>query len=498
MGKITGFMEYSRQASSSADPLTRIQNFNEFHSPVSAETRQEQAARCMDCGVPFCQSCLHLNGAYSGCPLHNLIPEWNDLLYTGAWEAALSRLLKTASFPEFTGRVCPALCEAACTCGGLMDDAVTIRENELALIEYGFAHQLIAPRPRVSRSDKKIAVIGSGPAGLAAADLLNRRGHQVTVYEKADRPGGLLMYGIPNMKLDKHVIERRVNLMKAEGVQFLLGVEVGTDVTPASLTAEYDAVLLCCGAQNPRDLSVKGRETAKGVYFAVDFLSQTTKSLLDSDLKDGQYISAQDKHVIIVGGGDTGNDCCATAIRHGCRSLVQLEMMPQPPLQRSDTNPWPEWPRIAKTDYGQQEAIAVFGHDPRLYETTVKELLSDADGQLKEAVIVSLAFKPDPATGRMIPYEVPGSEKTLPCELLLIACGFTGPAPALINAFELQTAPSSAVQTIDGGYATNVPKVFAAGDMRRGQSLVVWAIAEGRAAAAAIDEYLMGYTCLAK
>lgn len=498
MGKITGFIDYARQADSSADPLTRIQNFDEFHSFLPNERRRQQAARCMDCGVPFCQSCLHLNGADSGCPLHNLIPEWNDLIYTGAWEAALSRLLKTASFPEFTGRVCPALCEAACTCGGLIDEAVTIRENELALIEYGFAHQWIVPRPPASRSDKKIAVIGSGPAGLAAADLLNRRGHQVTVYEKADRPGGLLMYGIPNMKLDKQVIERRVNLMKEEGVKFLLGMEVGVDVMPSALMEAYDAVLLCCGAQNPRDLQIKGRENVKGVHFAVDFLSQTTKSLLDSNLKDGHYISARDKHVIIVGGGDTGNDCCATALRHGCQSLIQLEMMPQPPLQRLASNPWPEWPRISKTDYGQQEAIAVFGHDPRIYETTVKELISDANGQLKEAVIVSLQSKSDPKTGRTIFCEIPGSERTLPCDLLLIACGFTGPLPDLINHFNLQTTPASTVQTIDGGYATNIPKVFAAGDMRRGQSLVVWAIAEGRAAAAAIDEYLMGYTCLAK
>lgn len=496
MGKATGFMEYSRQGNPSLEPLARIQNFNEFHPPLSQPERQKQGARCMDCGVPFCQSCVNLGGMFAGCPLHNLIPEWNDLIYSGAWKHALSRLTKTASFPEFTGRVCPALCEAACTCGGLGDAPVTVRENELALIEYGFANGWIQPRVPELRSDKQIAVIGSGPAGLAAADLLNRRGHHVTVYEKADRPGGLLMYGIPNMKLDKSIVERRIHLMEAEGVSFVTNVNVGTDITAQEILDRYDAAVLCCGAENPRDLRVKGRDACSGVYFAVDFLSQTTKSLLDSGLSDGRFISAKDKNVVIVGGGDTGNDCCGTAIRHGCRSLVQLEMMPRLPDTRADDNPWPQWPRVRKTDYGQEEAIAVFGCDPRLYQTTVKEMIPDENGQLKEIVIVSLQSRQDPDTGRTLMEEVPGTEKTLPCELLLIACGFLGPKPDLAEAFGLATNARSNVQTAPGRYDTNVPGVFTAGDMHRGQSLVVWAIAEGRGAAAAVDEYLMGYTCL--
>lgn len=496
MGKATGFMEYQRRGNPSLDPLTRIQNFNEFHPALHQEERQKQGARCMDCGVPFCQSGVTLGGMVSGCPLHNLIPEWNDLIYRGTWEHALSRLTKTASFPEFTGRVCPALCEAACTCGGLDEASVTVRENELALIEYGFENGLVQPRVPDVRSDKKVAVIGSGPAGLATADLLNRRGHHVTVYEKSDRPGGLLMYGIPNMKLDKKIVMRRIDLMKAEGVSFITGVNVGVDLPVSALREEYDAVVLCCGAENPRDLRVKGRDDCSGVYFAVDFLSQNTKSLLDSGLSDGSYISAKDKNVVIVGGGDTGNDCCGTAIRHGCKSVIQLEMMPKLPDERTEDNPWPQWPKVRKTDYGQEEAIAVFGCDPRLYQTTVKEMIPDEKGQLKEIVLVSLQPKQDPATGRTVMEEVPGTEKTIPCELLLIACGFLGPKPYLAEAFGLTTDARSNIQTAADGYTTNVPGVFAAGDMHRGQSLVVWAIAEGRGAAAAVDEYLMGYTCL--
>lgn len=496
MGKPTGFMEYTRQDNAAEQPAERIKHFNEFHPPLEKEARREQAARCMDCGVPFCQSCVKLSGMYSGCPLHNLIPEWNDLIYSGSLDQALSRLLKTSNFPEFTGRVCPALCEAACTCGGLGESAVTIRENELFLVEYGFASGLITPHPPTIRSGKKVAVIGSGPAGLACADQLNRRGHAVTVYERADRAGGLLMYGIPNMKLEKSVVERRIRLMQDEGIVFKLGADVGSDVTAAELLASYDAVVLCCGASQPRDLALEGREDCPDVLFAVDFLTQTTKSLLDSQLQDGRFTSAKDKHVVIVGGGDTGNDCVGTALRHGCASVVQLEMMPKPPRERTENNPWPEWPLTLKTDYGQQEALAVFGCDPRLYQTTVKSLHMDEEKRLKEITLIRLQPERDAASGRTIMKEVPGSEQTVPCDLLLIACGFTGPQAYILDAFGLETTPRRLPATSENSFATSVDKVFVAGDMHRGQSLVVWAMAEGRAAAAEVDQYLMGYSGL--
>ena len=492
MGKATGFMEYTRQTQSALPPKERIKHYNEFHPPLEMEERRLQGARCMDCGVPFCQSCVKLNGTYSGCPLHNLIPEWNDLIWMGAWKAALQRLLKTSSFPEFTGRVCPALCEAACTCGGLGETAVTVRENELALVEHGFAEGWIKPNPPKVRSGKTVAVIGSGPAGLAAADLLNRRGHSVTVLEKADRLGGLLMYGIPNMKLEKRVVERRTALMAAEGVRFETGVWVGKDVSAEELRAQYDAVVICAGAERPRDLAVPGRE-AEGVHFAVEYLSDCTKALLDGK---EPAVSAAGKHVVVVGGGDTGNDCCGTAMRQGCKSLVQLEMMPKLPETRSEDNPWPQWPRVNKTDYGQEEATAVFGVDPRLYQTTVTGMLADEAGKLKEIEIVSLAPAVDAATGRQIMQPVAGTEKRIPCDLLLIACGFLGPDTALAESFELDTDARGNLLTQEGAYTTSQPGIFAAGDCRRGQSLVVWAITEGRSAAAAVDEYLMGYTCL--
>ena len=495
MGKPTGFLEYDRVNGKAAEPLERIKNFNEFHTPLTEEQQRKQGARCMECGVPFCQSGMMMNGMVSGCPLHNLVPEWNDLVYTGNWAQAYNRLKKTNSFPEFTSRVCPAPCEAACTCG-LNGSPVSIKENEHAIIEKAYETGKAGPRPPKLRTDKKIAVIGSGPSGLAAADQLNKRGHNVTVFEREDRVGGLLMYGIPNMKLEKQIIDRKINVMKEEGVTFVTGANVGKNYKAAKLLKEYDSIVLACGASNPRDINVPGRD-AEGIYFAVDFLKSTTKSLLNSNLEDGNYISAKDKHVIVIGGGDTGNDCVGTAIRHGCASVTQLEMMPKLPEKRAENNSWPEWPRILKTDYGQEEAIAVFGHDPRIYQTTVKEFVKDESGKLVKAILVSLKAEKNPETGRMSMVPVEGSEKEVPVDLVLIAAGFLGAQAYVADAFGVELNARTNVATEAGKYATNVEKVFTAGDMHRGQSLVVWAIHEGRDVAKEVDKYLMGYTNLA-
>lgn len=494
MGKATGFLEYERSESSASEPLERIRNFNEFHTPLSEDKRRQQAARCMDCGVPFCQNGKMLCGMMSGCPLNNLIPEWNDLLYRGHKEQALSRLLMTNNFPEFTSRVCPALCEKACTCG-LNGDPVTVKENENFIIEYGFSQGLIKPNIPQVRSGKKIAVIGSGPSGLSVADTLNHRGHSVTVFERSDRIGGLLMYGIPNMKLEKQVIERRTELMRAEGVTFVTNADVGNNVSADEILSGFDAAVLCCGSSNPRDIKAEGRD-ANGIYFAVDFLRSTTKSLLDSNLSDGKYISAKDKNVVIIGGGDTGNDCVGTSVRHGCKSVVQIEMMPKLPDERAENNPWPEWPRVCKTDYGQEEAAAVFGSDPRIYETTVKEFIKDENGSLCAVKTVKLKFETDPESGRRVPREIEGSEQVIPCELCLIAAGFLGCQSYVAEAFGVELNQRTNIKTENGKFSTNVEKVFTAGDMHIGQSLVVRAIREGRDAARAVDEYLMGYTNL--
>ena len=491
MGKATGFMEYDRNENPSVKPEERIKNFLEFHPMLDKEERRLQGARCMNCGVPFCQAGTEFGGMVSGCPLHNLIPEWNDEIYNGNWQQALSRLLKTNNFPEFTGRVCPALCEAACTCG-MNDSSVTVRENELAIIEEGWTNGWVEPQPPVSRSGKRVAVVGSGPAGLAAADQLNKRGHFVTVFERDKKPGGLLMYGIPNMKLDKKIVNRRIELMQAEGVEFKTGVDVGRTVTAEELTTEYDAVILCCGSKAPRDLKVMGRET-DGVYFAVDFLSDVTREITGEIKKP--KVSAKGKHVIVVGGGDTGNDCVGTCIRQGCKSMCQLEMMPKLPDSRAENNPWPQWPRVCKTDYGQQEAIAVFGSDPRIYQTTVKELISDK-GKITGVKTVKLKSVKDAETGRMRMEEIPGSGETLPCDLLLIAAGFTGCEEYVADAFKLARNERGNISADNEKYTAD-GKIFAAGDCRRGQSLVVWAIAEGRACAKAVDEFLMGYSNMA-
>lgn len=494
MGKPTGFLEYERLSSEEIAPLERIKNFDEFHVPLSKEKQQLQGARCMECGVPFCQSGMLLNGMASGCPLHNLIPEWNDLVYHGNWEQAFKRLKKTSSFPEFTSRVCPALCEAACTCG-LNGDAVATKENERAIIETAYENGWAEAKPVKVRTGKKVAVIGSGPAGLAVADQLNQRGHEVTVYERSDRIGGLLMYGIPNMKLDKKVIDRKIAVMKEEGVTFLTGMNVGKEVKAEKLKKEFDAVVLACGASNPRDIKAPGRD-AKGIYFAVDFLTANTKSLLDSDFADKKYIECKGKNVIVIGGGDTGNDCVGTAVRHGAKSVVQVEMMPPLPSCRTESNPWPEWPRVLKTDYGQEEAIAVYGHDPRIYETTVKEFIKDKQGNLTKVKLVKLAWEKDEKTGRMQMKEVEGSEKDYPADLVLIAAGFLGSQDYVTKAFGVELDARTNVATKPGCYSTNVKNIFTAGDMHRGQSLVVWAIHEGREAAKAVDKHLMGYTNL--
>lgn len=494
MGKPTGFLEYERVEAKAVAPKERIKNFNEFHTPLSETEQRCQSARCMDCGVPFCQSGMTIKGMTSGCPLNNLIPEWNDLVYTGNWEQAYNRLHKTSNFPEFTSRVCPALCEKACTCG-LNGDAVCTKENEMAIIEHAYANGLAGPKPPKARTGKRIAVIGSGPSGLAVADQLNQRGHLVTVYERADRIGGLLRYGIPNMKLEKHIIDRKLNVMRDEGVEFVTEANIGQNIKAKKIMDDYDAVVLAVGASNPRDINAPGRD-ADGIYFAVDFLTATTKSLLDSDLTDGKYISAKDKNVIVIGGGDTGNDCVGTAIRHGCKSVTQLEMMPKAPDVRSETNPWPQWPLVCKTDYGQEEAIAVFGHDPRIYTTTVKEFKKDKKGKLCKVVTIQLESKVDEATGRRMMVPVEGTEKELPCELVLIAAGFLGTQKYLTDAFGVEVNQRTNIKTDDGRFATNVTGVFAAGDCHTGQSLVVKAIRQGRDCAREVDKYLMGYTNL--
>lgn len=582
MGKVTGFLDYAREENKDVPVEERIKNFKEFHIPLTEEERRKQGARCMNCGVPFCQSGMKLAGMFTGCPLHNLCQEWNDEVYNGHVAHALSRLLKTNNFPEFTGRVCPALCEKACV-EGLDDAPVTTHDNELYIIEKAFQEGYMQPRIPEVRSGKRVAVIGAGPAGLAVADQLNHRGHSVTVFERADEIGGLLMYGIPNMKLDKSVIRRRRALMEAEGVVFRTGVDVGREtltaaaaanadgrkagagageksartgsavadagkgsaVTAASILRDYDAVVLACGAKQARGLNVPFIEQAHGIHYAVDYLTSQTKALHEQGEHAFGVINAKGKHVVIVGGGDTGNDCCGTAIRQGAKSVTQIEMMPEPPIERAASNPWPEWPKVLKVDYGQQEAIRVFGHDPRVYETTIKAIETKKDGSIKAVITSKVKFE----NRQMVLVE--DTEQKLPCDLLIIAAGFTGCERYVADAFgvalterhvvkteaehyhtESAVKPMAAAQTAaaaaagsKGGEksdaasttaartpasagsaakadastmtAANAAKIFTAGDMHRGQSLVVWAIAEGRACASEVDAYLMGYSCLA-
>lgn len=588
MGKVTGFLDYAREENKDVPVEERIKNFKEFHIPLTEEERRKQGARCMNCGVPFCQSGMKLAGMFTGCPLHNLCPEWNDEVYNGHVAHALSRLLKTNNFPEFTGRVCPALCEKACI-EGLDDAPVTTHDNELYIIEKAFQEGYMQPRIPEVRSGKRVAVVGAGPAGLAVADQLNHRGHSVTVFERSDEIGGLLMYGIPNMKLDKSVIRRRRALMEAEGVVFRTGVDVGREtstaaaagaegrkagagageksadasravtnasaealaagkgsaVTAAAILRDYDAVVLACGAKQARGLNVPSIEQAHGIHYAVDYLTSQTKALHEQGEHAFGIINAKGKHVVIVGGGDTGNDCCGTAIRQGAKSVTQIEMMPEPPVERAASNPWPEWPKVLKVDYGQQEAIRVFGHDPRVYETTVKAIETKKDGSIKDVITSKVKFE----NRQMVLVE--GTEQKLPCDLLIIAAGFTGCESYVADAFgvalterhvvkteaehyhtESAVKPTAAEQTAAAAAtgskvgeksgaasataarttasagsaakadaspktAANAAKIFTAGDMHRGQSLVVWAIAEGRACASEVDAYLMGYSCLA-
>ena len=490
MGKPTGFLEIDRQSSREIEPEKRINNFNEFHKYLSRDEQSEQGSRCMDCGGGGGQNGKMIQVMVSGCPLNTLIPEWNDLIYHKNYKAALKRLLKTNNFPEFTSRVCPALCEAACTCG-LNGDAVTVRENEHGIIETAYESGWMEPKSPQHRIDMNIAVVGSGPAGLAAADQLNKRGYHVTVYERDDRVGGLLMYGIPQMKLEKSVIDRKVSIMEQEGVVFKTNAGIENKKQANELLKQYDRVILACGSKKPRDIQVPGRN-AKGIYFAVDYLTRITKSLLNSQLKDQTFVETKGKKVLVIGGGDTGNDCVGSAIRLGCQSVIQLEMMPELPCERLDSNPWPEWPRVKKTDYGQSEAIAVFGQDPRIYQTTVKEFIKDDKGQIKQAVLISL--QPKKQNGRMAMVPVAGSEKTIDVDIVLIAAGFLGTEDHVAKAFDLELTPRGNVA--DHGYATNHEKIYVAGDMRRGQSLVVWAIREGREVARAVDEDLMGYSNL--
>jgi glutamate synthase (NADPH/NADH) small chain len=492
MGKPTGFMEYCRELPGDRAPVERVRDWNEFHEHFTPEQQQIQGARCMDCGTPFCHSGMLLNGMASGCPIHNLIPEWNDLVFRGLWHEAYHRLMKTNNFPEFTGRVCPAPCEGSCTLS-IHEPAVTIKTNECSIIDRAFEAGWVKPLSPVRRTGKKVAVIGSGPSGLACAAQLNQAGHTVTVFERADRIGGLLMYGIPNMKLDKAIVQRRIALMRAEGVTFVTGVEVGREYPAGRLKSEFDAAVLCGGATKPRDLPVAGRPLS-GVHFAMEFLKANTKSLLDSGLHDGEYLSAAGKDVIVIGGGDTGTDCVGTALRHGCKSVVQFEIVPQPPEGRTPDNPWPQWPKIYRMDYGQEEAAARYGSDPRIYCINTTKIVGDENGRVREVHTVAVRWEAD-AGGRLVPKNIPGTEKVWPAQLVLLALGFLGPEDSLLEQLEVERDPRSNAKTTPQ-YATNVAGIFAAGDMRRGQSLVVWAIHEGRSAARECDRYLMGKTFL--
>ncbi len=488
MGKPTGFIDYPREPAHARDPLVRIKDWSEEHPPYGEETLRQQGARCMDCGVPFCHTGRLIAGMASGCPVNNLIPEWNDLVYRGQWREALIRLHKTNNFPEFTGRVCPAPCEGSCTVG-ISAPPVTIKNIECEIIDRGWGQGWVKPEPPLARTGKRVAVVGSGPAGLAAAAQLNRAGHYVTVFERADRVGGLLMYGIPNMKLDKKVVERRVRLMADEGVRFVTGMEVGKHFPASRLLSDFDAAVLTTGATAARDLPTEGRKL-QGIHLAMEFLTANTRSLLDSAHQDGKYISAKGKHVVVIGGGDTGTDCVGTAIRHGAASVTQLEILPRPPDQRAADNPWPQWPKVYKLDYGQEEARALWGADPRQYAMQTRRFLGDAAGRVSGMEICQIEWLRGPEGKPLGPREIEGTQRTIRADLVLLALGFLGPEKALPQELGCKLDERGNVAT-DEEKMTSVPGLFAAGDCSRGQSLVVWAIHEGRKAARGVDKYLM-------
>ena len=493
MGEPTAFMKHSRYLEPDRSPAKRLRDWKEFHKHLPEEKLKIQGSRCMDCGVPFCQTGQIIGGLTAGCPINNLIPEWNDLIYRGLWKEALNRLHKTNNFPEFTGRICPAPCEGSCVLG-INEPPVTIKTIECAIVDKGFEEGWIVPEPPKIRTGKKIAVIGSGPAGLSCAAQLNKAGHSVTIYERDDRIGGLLMYGIPNPHLDKKIVQRRIDILSKEGIKFITNTEIGKDIDGNDLIKQFDSVVICTGATKPKNLQIEGRELG-GIHFAMEFLKTNTKSFLDTSHKDKNYISAKDKDVIVLGGGDTGTDCVATSMRHGCRSLLQFEILPKPPLERNSDNPWPQWPRIYTLSYGQEEAMAVFGKDPRRYQVLTKKFVGDSKGNVKELHTVQIEWKKD-SDGKTSFEEIPNTERIWSAQVVLLALGFLGPEQNLLQQMNIDRDARSNANAEYGKYTTNIEGVFAAGDARRGQSLVVWAINEGREAARECDRYLMGSTTL--
>jgi glutamate synthase (NADPH/NADH) small chain len=488
MGKPTGFMEFQRVDDGKRSASERVGDWNEFLVQINEDQLRTQGARCMDCGVPFCHTGENIGNLATGCPVNNLIPEWNDMVYHGQWKDALVRLHHTNNFPEFTGRVCPAPCEGSCVLG-ISEPPVTIKSIERTIIDRGFEEGWVIPRIPLKRSGKSVAVIGSGPAGLAAADQLNQAGHQVTVFERADRIGGLLMYGIPNMKLEKGVVQRRIDLLATEGIEFKTNVNVGIDVSAIDIKENFDAIVICVGATLPRDLKIPGR-TLTGIHFAMDYLTDSTSNLLSG----GQTtINAKDKNVVVIGGGDTGTDCCGTAIRQGCKSLVNLEIVPRPPEKRATSNPWPQWPLIFRTDYGHEEAAAKFGSDPRQFAVETLEFVGDKGWELTGLKVRSVDWSVD--RPGVAPFSVvENSEKEIPADLVFLALGFLGPEASIAEQFGLESNSRTNIVANTEDYETSQPGIFAAGDCRRGQSLVVWAIREGRQAAAVCNKFLTGQT----